>query len=218
MLESKDGRYEAFGFDSGEGMPDDTHLSVPEHMEVQDFVVSQTGAMLLGGFFDEHAPEEVQGKAFLALFSPSGQLQRDLTEEGPEFVKLKEVRSKLHDGAGTTDENGNFYFTTGGRVIVLSRYGGIVREFSIQKPDDDATAVALTYGGNLISIEFVTDRKPPDLEMKYLVLDSVSGKPYALYIPSDELGNNNVCFSGRSGFTFLRIKNGRVQFLTAPLV
>jgi hypothetical protein len=218
MLESKAGRYEAFGFDSDEKMPDDTHLDVPEHMEVQDFVVSQTGAMLLGGFFDEHAPKEMQGKAFLALFSPSGQLQRNLTNEGPEFVKLKEVRNKLHDGAGTTDEYGNFYFTIGSRVIVLTGYGDILREFSIQKPDDDATAAALFYGGNLISIEFVTDHKPPELEMKYLVLDSVSGQPYGLYAPSDELGNNNVCFSGRSGFTFLRIKDGRVQFLTAPLV
>ncbi len=40
----------------------------------------------------------------------------------------------------------------------------------------------------------------------------------ALYVPSEELGNNCVCFSTRAGcYTFLRVENGKLKFVNAPL-
>lgn len=49
---------------------------------------------------------------------------------------------------------------------------------------------------------------------QYALGDGSTGKVVRYYVPSDELGNNLVCFS-KDGFTFLRYEKRRVNLLLA---
>jgi hypothetical protein len=36
-------------------------------------------------------------------------------------------------------------------------------------------------------------------------------------MPTEETGNNNVCFSRREGFLFVTVKDNRLNLITAPI-
>jgi len=215
--ERTNGQYDVLSFDSDTDDIDDTRLQIPDHLQITDFVASEAGTLLVGGYYDKTAPKDAQGKPFLALVEPSGRISRDFTVEGPGPVDLSVVSMKHHDGAGTVGPDGNFYFVSGSVMLVLSAYGDLVRRLPIPKPEDDTHASAIAIAGDLISIQFGKSDKDGMIHQQYLVLSASTGDPYAVYVPAEELGNNCVCFSSRSGYTFLRVENGKLKFVTAPL-
>ena len=72
LEEKMDGHYHVITFDSDTDDIADTQLQIPDHLWLTDFVASEAGTILVGGFYDEHAPKDMQGKTFLALLQPSG--------------------------------------------------------------------------------------------------------------------------------------------------
>lgn len=217
LEEKMDGHYHVITFDSDTDDIADTQLQIPDHLWLTDFVASEAGTILVGGFYDEHAPKDMQGKTFLALLQPSGRILKDFSVEGPGPVDLGTVHTKFHDGAGTVGPDGNFYFVSGHVVLVLSAYGDFVKRIPIPKPDDDARAGVIAIAGDLISIEFKKSDKEGMIHVQFLVLSASTGNAYSLYVPSEDLGNNCVCFSTRAGYTFLRVENGKLKFVSAPL-
>ncbi len=217
-LEQKmDGKYDVVRYDSDTEDIDDIHLQIPYHLWLTDFVASEAGTILVGGYYDQYAPKDVQGKSYLALLQPSGRILKDFSVEGPGPVDLGTVHTKFHDGAGTVGPDGNFYFVSGHVVLVLSAYGDFVKRIPIPKPDDEARAGVIAIAGDLISVEFKKGDKEGIIHVQFLVLSASTGDPFAVYVPSEELGNNCVCFSSRSGYTFLRVENGKLKFVNAPL-
>jgi hypothetical protein len=217
-LEQKtDGKYDVVRYDSDTEDIDDIHLQIPDHLWLTDFVASEAGTILVAGYYDENAPKDVQGKSYLALLQPSGGILRDFSVEGPGPVDLGTVHTKFHDGAGTVGPDGNFYFVSGHVVLVVSAYGDFVKRIPIPKPDDDARAGVIAIAGDLISVEFKKGDKEGIIHVQFLVLSASTGNAYGLYVPSEELGNNCVCFSTRAGYTFLRVENGKLKFVNAPL-
>jgi hypothetical protein len=217
ILEQTDkGSYEVFGFGSEDTTPTDIHLGIPEHLDITDFIVSELGPIFIGGFYHEQSPKTLRGQSFSALVDRAGKIIRDFGSEGQESIQLSEVRKKLHDGAGSTGPDGDFYFLQGSEIRVLSATGDLVRTIPVQKPEPELAAHYMTVTGSLISIQFVKADKDGMILSQYLVLDAGTGEPYALYTPSEELGNTAVCFSP-NGYTFLRVENGHIKFLSAPL-
>lgn len=217
LEEKTDGHYHVVKFDSDTDDIDDTPLQIPDHLWLTDFVASEAGTTFVGGYYDEQAPKDMQGKTFLALLQPSGRILKDFSIEGPGPVDLSTVHTKHHDGAVTVGPDGNFYFVSGHVVVVLSAYGDFVKRIPIPKPDDDSHASVIAIAGDLISIQFNKSGKDGLIQTQFLVLSMSTGNPYGLYVPAEELGNNCVCFSSRSGYTFLRVENGKLKFVNAPL-
>jgi len=215
LEQTQAGGYEIIRFDSDKDEPTQTAIDSPKHLEATDFAASESGVLMIGGYFDKHADAELQGRAFVGFFGPGGKLIRDLNQES--YVKLKEVRMSQHDGATTTGPDGNFYFAHASEVDVLSGYGDLVRTISIQKPDPDATVAAVAVTGDLLSLQFYKTDKSKTVHSMFLVMSPATGDLYSSYVPSPELGDNCVCFSGHSGYTFLRTEKGKLKFLSAPL-
>ncbi|MGB2672712.1 MAG: hypothetical protein WCD34_13390 [Candidatus Acidiferrum sp.] len=217
LEEKRDGQYHVISFDSDTDDIDDARLQIPDHLTLTDFIASEEGTLLVGGYYDGKAPKDMQGKPFLALLQRSGRILRDFTIEGPGPVDLSNVRMKNHDGAGTVGPDGNFYFVSGHAVLVLSAYGDLVRRITIVKPDDDLFASSLNIAGDLISIQLNKSDKEGMIHEQFLVLSASSGEPYTIYVPSDATGGTPVCFSSRSGYTFMRGEKGKLKFVNAPL-
>jgi hypothetical protein len=217
LEEAPDGTIYAFGFDSDGSMASRSRLDAPEHLRAADFVVSEHGVTLLGGYFNNDAPENLRGKTYLALFEKSGKLRKEIKQESIQDVDLKDITKKLHDGGVGVGPEGNFYFLHSNEILVISEYGDVVRRLSFRRPAKDATATKIDLSDGALSIHFVKPNKDGPLLTQFLLLDSATGEPFALYEPSDELGNNCVCFSHRDGYTFFRIENGKVKLVSAPL-
>ncbi len=216
-LETDPDTYKVFEFSSDETSPDGVALQVPENVFATAFTVSQDGALLFAGYYDERAPEASRGKPFSGIFDRSGRVRRELSAEASEAVDIKETRKKLPDGAATAGPDGNFYFVQGSTLTVLSANGDIVREVPFQKPEADLLAKTVTVSEEMISIQFYKANKEGSIDTEFLVLDAATGTPYGLYTPAEELGNTCLCFTPRNGYTFLRVENGKLKFLTAPL-
>jgi hypothetical protein len=69
----------------------------------------------------------------------------------------------------------------------------------------------------VISIVFGKTDKDGTVLPHYVVLDEATGTAHSVYVPSDELGNNPVCFSPKQGYTFFKIEKGKVKLLAAQL-
>ena len=217
LEEASDGPLYVIGFASVGSMATRSRLDAPEHLRAEDFVVSKNGVTLLAGYFDKDAPKNLRGKSYIALFEKSGKLRKEIKADSIQDVDLKEIAKKLHNGAVTVGPEGNFYFLHSNEILVISEYGDVVRRLSFSRPYKDVTAVKVHLSGSVLSIQFVKPNKDGLLLTQFLRLDSATGQPFALYEPSDELGNNCVCFSHRDGYTFFRIENGKVKLVSAPL-
>ena len=217
LAQNKEHAYQVFGFKSDAGQPSTTMVRAPTHLVATGFAVAEGGEFLLSGFFDQKAAEDLQGQRYVALYDQSGRELKNLGSPGLEPIKWNEIGTKPLEGAVTVGTDGNFYSIAQGAIQVFSPGGDLIRSLAFKKPDQDAAAWWLAPSGGLISVEFTRTNKQGDVEMKYLVLDEATGQPYGLYVPSPELGNNAACFTRGIGFEFLRVSNGKLRFLIAPL-
>lgn len=203
-----------FTFSDSDGtMRSKTRLETPPYVLADGFTVLQSGTILFSGHFIKEAPEKVRGRAYAALFDSSGKLIREL--DSHEKVNM----STFMEGAATRDLSGDAYLIRGNEVLVLSAGGEISRRMPFDNPDPKAVATGIRISQGLMSITLTKVNKDGWIEPRFLVLDDYNGNFYGYYAPSKDLGNQPLCFSRKTGYTFLKTAaDGKTQeLLQAPL-
>jgi hypothetical protein len=76
--ESKD--HYIYTFSSDGQMTGRTRLEVPDHLNLEDFAVSDRGTSLVAGYFDSKADAPVRGTTYVALLDHSGRLLHRFNE------------------------------------------------------------------------------------------------------------------------------------------
>jgi hypothetical protein len=216
LVEDQQGHSVRFDFDSDGNVSSHAQLEMSEQVAGDKIAVFLNGMMLFSGHYRRTASPDLAGKRYLALFQPSGKLLRQLNTGDMGSIDLNPPAHRIAEGAVTVGKDGFAYFLIPDRVYVISSSGQIERKIPFEKPASEFSAVHLQYSEGLLVISFVKAGKP-EAVFQYLVVNALTGEPVGLYEPSEETGNNNVCFSRRDGFLFLTIKNDRVNLITAPL-
>ena len=205
-----------FSFNAEGHVSSHTRLDTPDHVMAKHLNVLPNGTFLVSGYYANNAPAALAGKGYVALFQASGELLKKLDGLG-EKTKVNAPEPGRPAETGTTmDRNGNVYLLTAGKVLVISPSGKLLREIAFTKPGPEFSAVTLQYSDGWLAISFVRLDKTEAL-IRYLVVNASDGSPLGLYQPTEETGNNNVCFSRHEGFVFMRFEHNRVKLITAAL-
>ncbi len=182
------------------------------------FGVFNSGAILLTGYYNKHAPEALRGKNYLAEFEPSGRLRMSFDRAAP-LIDLSGGRPRLDAGA-TVDERGYLYMvsgTGGDRLVAFSETGEVVNELAPRKPSPEFRMSNIQAAKGRLGVWFQKEEwKGRPVILRLALVDLETGDVRRLYEPDAELGSNAVCFTG-DAFTFIRIKDGYVRFLTAAV-
>ena len=216
LVEEQQGHSIRFDFEADGNVRSHAKLELTEQVAGDKIAVFPNGIMLFSGHYRRTAPENLKGKKYLALFNPSGKLLRTVDTSGMGNIDLDLPAHHIAEGALTIAKDGHAYLLTSEKVYVISGSGRVDRRIPFDKPARDFSAVQAQYSEGLLVISFVKPGKPEAI-FQYLVLNGSTGDPLGLYEPSEETGNNNVCFSRKEGFVFLTIKKNRLNLITAPL-
>jgi hypothetical protein len=217
LADSQDHQTYVFEWHSDPGNPSQTKLDVPEHLATKSIAAFQSGAMLVSGYFNRAADEQVRGRSFIAIFDASGKLAAHVSGKFSDF-DLASFKTKLYEGASAVGDDGYIYLLRPDEVVVVSASGQVVRRMPFKKPDPSWLAIRIDESGGTVLVELDKDNgmgKP--ITAEYLALDASTGKRRGLYAPEAALGNNLACFTRNEGFTFRTVKEGRETLLTAPL-
>jgi len=205
-----------FGFDSEGHVSSHARLETPEHVTAQHINVFPNGTVFFSGYYRSDAPAALVGRGYVGLFQTSGKLLKRL-DRLSEKAKLEPPGpGRPAESATTIGRDGNVYLLTATKVLVISPSGKLQREIAFTKPSPEFSAITVQYSDGWLAISFAKSGKPEVL-VQYLVVNASDGSPLGLYEPTEETGNNNVCFSRHNGFLFLKSEQGRVKLVTAPL-
>ena len=205
-----------FGFNSEGHASSHARLEIPDHVTAKHINVFPDGTVLFSGYYRSDAPAALVGKGYAGLFQASGKLLKRL-DRLREKTKLDPPGpGRPAESATTVGRDGNVYLLTANKVLVISHSGKLQREITFTKPSPEFSAVTVQYSDGWLAISFAKPETPEAL-VRYLVVNASDGRPLGLYEPTEETGNNNVCFSRHDGFIFARAEHGRVKLITAPL-
>jgi hypothetical protein len=213
-LIEKSGHFITFDFDSDGKVSGHAELELPEHIFGDHISVFPNGTRLFVGHYRADAPPDLKGKRYVGLFQSSGKLIKRLEQLNDDVKEAQE--NHLPDGDTTIGRDGNVYLVTSDKVLAVSASGQIQKKIAFKKPDPDFSAVRVQYSDGWIVVSFAKARKP-ELVFEYLVVNASNGEPLGLYAPTEETGNGNVCFNRHDGFLFLKVKDNRLNLITAPL-
>lgn len=216
LVEDERGHSIRFDFDSQGEVSSRAQLDLPDQVAGDKIAVFPNGTMLFSGHYRRDASPDLKGKRYLGLFQPSGKLLRKLNESGMGDIDLDPPAHHIPEGAATIGKDGNAYLLSSGKVYVISASGQIQKKIPLAKPVGGFSAAGLQYSEGLLVVSFAKQGKPEAL-FRYLVLNVSTGEPLGLYSPTEETGNNNVCFSRREGFLFVTVKENRLNLITAPI-
>lgn len=216
LVEDEQGHSIRFDFDSEGNVSSHSQLNLPDQVAGDKIAAFPNGTMLFSGHYRRGANPDVKGKRYLGLFQSSGKLLRRVNEAGMGDIDLDPQAHHIPEGAITIGKDANAYLLTTDKVYVVSASGQIQRKIPLAKPDGGFSAMGLQYSEGLLVVSFAKQEKPEAL-FRYVVLNASTGEPLGLYAPTDETGNNNVCFSRRDGFLFVTVKENRLNLITAPI-
>lgn len=216
LVENEQGHSVRFDFDGDGNVTSHSQLELTEQVRGDNIAVFPNGTLLFSGHYRPSAPPDLRGKRYMGVFQASGKLLRKLDLSGVGDIKLDRPPAYIPEGGATIGRDGNVYLLTPDKVLVISASGVIQKKIPFTKPDPEFSAVALQYSEGLVAISFGKQRKSEAI-FRYLVVNASSGEPLGLFEPTEETGNNNVCFSRRDGFLFVTVKNDRLHIVTAPL-
>jgi hypothetical protein len=207
-----------YEFDSKGEIASRVRLDVPEKLLPRLIAVFDTDNLLWKGVYANSAAPVLAGKSYCAAVDAAGRVTKELTSKVTLAPANTKTDSKsLPEGAIAVGSDGNAYLLLPAEVDVISQTGTILRKLPFTKPDPESRAVNLNVSGGLLAIT-LTRMRQQRIETTLLVLDANTGDIFGYYRPSEELGNNPVCFSRAQGFTFLgRDKSGKISFTTALL-
>lgn len=204
----------AFSFFDDGSMADKVLLEASPYLSVDTFTAIESGGFLVAGrFVKAPGSPESPGKRYTALFDASGRLVKNLEATGK--VGIGEYAGT----AATRGKDGYTYFVDQTEILVVSPGGDTVRRLPFTNPYYGSAPTAIQISQGMLSIMLSKVDKDGRVEPRYLLLNSLTGDVEGYYQPSDELGNEMVCFSRSSGYTFLHRTDGgnALEILTAVL-
>lgn len=215
LVEDEKGHSIRFNFDSEGNVTSHTQLELPDQVAGDKIAVFANGTMFFSGHYRRAAPPDLKGKRYLGLFQPSGKLLRRVNETGMGDIDLDPQPHHIPEGAIAIGKDGNAYLLGTDKVYVISASGEIQKKIPFKK-SVGFSAMAIQYSEGLLVVSFASQEKSVAL-FQYLVINASTGEPLGLYEPTEETGNNNVCFSRRDGFLFVTVKENRLNLITAPI-
>lgn len=216
LVEDQQGHSVRFDFDSEGKVSSHAQLALPDQVAGDKIAVFPNGTMLFSGHYRRGAPPDLKGKRYLGLFQSSGKLLRKVNEPGMGDIDLDPPAHHIAEGAITIGKDANAYLLTTDKIYVISASGQIQKKILVAKPDGGFSAMGMQYSDGLLVVSFAKQGKTEAL-FQYLVVNASTGEPLGLYQPTEETGNNNVCFSRREGFLFVTVKDDRLNLITAPI-
>lgn len=199
-----------------------TTLESPPDVGIETIAVFEDGNFFVLGYHGAGATRERKGQPFIGIFDSAGRLVRELKNSDiPKTSNLGETAATARPSEvwSCLADDGNLYLLASDQILAINESGGIVHRIKFQKPDKKPAAVRLEVSGGLAAI-WLTDETGPNhtIRLRLEMIDVSTGKPTAVYLPSDELGSNAVSFSRKEGFVFLSSQNdGKIVLLTAGL-
>lgn len=197
-----------------------TRLGAPENLDVRNFAVLESGHVILHGYYDKEAPKELQGRSYFGEFEASGRLVRS-SDTKPELAGLaSNIFVQAADAPAAQAEDGSIYMLAGYEVLVISQAAEVLRRFPLKLSDPAYTPSNIYLSSGRLAVAFfkpaseVKDFRAFKLQARYALYDSSNGELLGVYDPTSETGSGLVCYS-EEGFTFYRIKGGRVHLITA---
>ena len=215
LAQALDKKMYAIRFSSAGNILEKVQLDLPDKFAINDFSVFESGIIVVAGFYLRDADQKLRGKSVITFFSESGVIKKQLKDDFTP-VDVMKVMEKIMEGGSTIGKDGNLYILQGSEIFVMGQQGDILRRIKYQKPEEySAFKIAISRG--LISVWLAKNEGDYGIATKYVVLNQSSGEVMGEYAPEPELGNNAISFSASDGFTFFRIKDGKVQLTTAAL-
>lgn len=205
-----------FRFGDDGTMRDPSTLDLPDNIVPLDLVALDDQSVLFTGYYDEKAPKRLSGKQYAALFDARGKLLKELNLSLAD-VDVASAGEKLREGGAARSEDGMLYLLEPKEVIVTTASGEVLRRIPFNKPDPKSTTSNIRVSGSLISIGFMTFDNGRVVKKEFLVLNATTGEPFGLYQPAPELGSDEVCFSGDTGYTFVESTKGHYNIFKAAL-
>lgn len=216
MVDSPEGTF-LMNFKSDGNEEGWVRIGIPDNLHVKTFGVFNDGGVVLSGYFNRYAPEELQGKNFVAVYDPAGRLVRSFKGDfgKTDFSDIK----KLPESGVTVGGDGNAYFLGTNEILVVSESGNLVRRLTFKKPNQQMVVTRLNVSKGLLALVLMTyDPKKRSATRRYMVLDSTSGDVMGLYEPAPDLGDEDICFTQDDGFTFFRVDEAKkLTKVDAPL-
>lgn len=148
---------QAIEFDAKGEMKTPIQVQMSEQLEVNRFLVLDTGAILIAGFYTDKAPENLRGRSLLALFDNSGRMIRNL---GDNFlpVDLASVHHAPQQGGCVAGDDGNAYMMDADKILAISPGGEITRRIVLHKPSPETEATGLYVSKGQAAIQLLRPR------------------------------------------------------------
>jgi len=194
-----------------------TRLNLPASLVLTDFLISNSGAMVIGGYFNSSAPEKMRGKQHVALYDNSGNETRVLSNVGAN-LDLAYLRNHLFDGATCIGSDNEIYIARAESLRVYDMQGRLIQRGTVPKPDASYSIGKIQQSGHFIVVWLRRPRQDAPAELKLLLLTSSTLQPFRIYYPDAALGTIAVGFDETNGFTFLkRTEKCDACFISAPI-
>lgn len=218
LLELTTTGVEVFRFSTASQVPTHTKLKTPDNFYPSAFGYFPSGAIILVGYFDKNSKSPEPGSTFAAIYNASGEFlfrlpnilgSRDLAKESGAPMEV----------ALAAGDDGLMYLLTPTEVVAVTEHAQISKRFRFAKPDSFYSADRIDVSDGLVSIELSKSReaKKP-VEVRFLLLDASTGEVLHLLEPTEELGNNMLCFTKESGYSFYRVQSdGNIIILRASI-
>jgi hypothetical protein len=207
---------EAYGFDADGEVGSHIRFEVPPRFLPRQFAAFDNDVFFLAGEISEGDKEHRTTTPFAGMYDASGRLGRKLELD---LGSIRVQKNRLPEGAAVPARDGNLYLLLEDRLVVISQSGALVRSMPFKKRDPEAVASHLQLSGGQAAIWFEKARKTGPIELELLLMDASTGEELRWYSPSQELGNNAICYSRKEGFLFLKFgkasPEGSVELLTA---
>jgi len=205
-----------FSFNSEGHVSSHARLETPDHVMAKHIDLFPNGTVFFSGYYTKDAPAGSAGKGYAGLFQSSGKLIKRLDRLHEKTKVDPAEQGRVPEPGTTVGRDGNVYVLTGNEVLVISPSGKLRREIKFTKPSPEFSPVTVQYSEGWLAISFAKPGKSEVL-FQYLVVNASDGDPLGIYEPTEETGNDNVCFSRHDGFLFSKFEQNRVVLVTAPL-
>jgi hypothetical protein len=207
---------QAIEFDAKGEMKTPIQIQMSEQLEVNRFLVLDTGAILIAGFYTDKAPQHLRGHSLLGLFDNSGRMIRNL---GDNFspVDLATVHNAPQQGGCVAGDDGNAYIMDADKILVISPGGEITRRVVLHKPSPEALPMGLYVSKGQAAIKLATPRADHSGDASLLVIDLATGEDLGWYVLEKDAAYGDVGFSRDEGFTFFGNEQGKIKLVKAAL-